>query len=267
MTSLADLVQNPGERHIVYGGTRTGKSSFMDWSIRHIQDTRPRAWNLIADTKPRFRAETIAYGPGNKWRKSAEKEGIYSDWAAGPVLPNSVVVPFESEHPLRGLWDSDRRPGEVAIMQGSTRAHRELMVLLMRHFVDRKVGNVERNVIVDEGLDFYEQNAGSINWKDDVLVHIARAGGERVIGLFFGAHRPYGVPRLLNTMAGRLTLFHLVFRNDMQLLNAMGIPDEEPPNGNYVFRQYARQPGGTISTPITATLKLPDSYLKQLSAT
>lgn len=267
MTSFADLVQGPGERQLVYGGTRTGKSSYMDWSMRHIQETRPSAMLLVADTKPRFRAEKVAYGPGGKWRKEAAKVGLYDDWASGPIVPNSVAINIHDEHCFRGMWDVEKYPGEIVIMQGGTRPDRERMVALMRSFVDKKLKDRERLVIVDEGLDFYESNAGSINWRDDVLVHIARAGGERNIGLFFGAHRPYGVPRLLNTMSNRVTLFHLVYRNDMRLLNDMGIPDEETPDGNYVFRQYVRQPGGTISKPMTARLALPESYLGQLAAT
>src|ERR1043166_3473747 len=94
----SDLVQEPGERHIIYGGTRTGKSSFMDMSMRAIQMERPSAMLLVADTKPRFRAERQAYGPWNKLRKNAAP--LYKGWAAGPVLPNSVAVNLDNPHPF-----------------------------------------------------------------------------------------------------------------------------------------------------------------------
>jgi hypothetical protein len=99
---FADLVQEPGERHIVYGGTRSGKSSLMDWSVRHIQETRPQFMGLIADTKPRFRAETIAYGPNNAFRKDASK--LYTSWTKGPMLPNSVVVNLDSAQVATNDW-------------------------------------------------------------------------------------------------------------------------------------------------------------------
>src|SRR2546430_7725418 len=135
---FTDLVQGPGERHIIYGGTRTGKSSFMDWSIRHIQQTRPDAWILIADTKPRFRAETQVYGPNNRFRRDAKK--LYESWAKGPLLPNSVAVDLTSAHPFRGLW-SDKRPGEAAIMQSDNPLEWRHMVKLMEAFTSKQTSD------------------------------------------------------------------------------------------------------------------------------
>lgn len=261
---FSDLVQGPGERHIVYGGTRTGKSSYMDWSMRHIQDERPAAMQLVADTKPRFRAETAAYGPNNRFRKDAEK--LYEGWAAGPVLPNSVAVNLESEHPFRGLWN-DKRPGEIAIMQSDLPNDWRKMIELMGHFASKKTIR-ERLLVIDEGMDFYQRNTMGIDPRNDVILRAARAGGERNIGLLFGAHRPHGIPPLLNTLSSRVTLFYIRFSRDMKYLWEMGIPENEfPPDGNYIFKQYQINPGGTVSDPIKGRLALPESYLKQLSAT
>lgn len=268
MTTIEDLVQKPGERHMVYGGTRTGKSSKIDWDMRHIQSARPMCHQLVADTKPRFRAETVPYGPRGKWRKSAEKAGLYSGWAKGPVVPNSVAVDFSATHPFRGLWNMDKRPGEIAIMQGDTVRDWILMLHLMHHFAAAKMKDTERLVVVDEGLDFYQRNTLGIDSKNDVILRVARAGGERNIGLLFGAHRPFGVPPLLNLMSSRISLFHLRFENDMRYLHDIGIPeDEQSPTGDYIFRQYSVAPGGTISEPLTVRFKYPDSYLAQLAAT
>lgn len=263
---FADLVQQPGERHIVYGGTRTGKSSFMDWSMRYIQATRPEAMILVADTKPRFRAQTRPYGPA-KMALRADAKKLYNDWAKGPVLPNSVAVDLSSSTPFRGLWNYDKHPGEIAIMQSDNPWHWKLMLDLMGHFTSRKMPR-ERILVVDEGMDFYQRNSLGIDPRNDVILRSARAGGERNIGLLFGAHRPYGIPPLLNTLSSRVTLFHLRFQRDMQYLWGMGIPeDESPPDGNYVFKQYSIAPGGVVGAPIAARLQLPDQYLKQLSAT
>lgn len=262
---FADLVQGPGERHIVYGGTRTGKSSFMDWSMRHVQQTRPEAMQLIADTKPRFRAETIAYGPNNKFRKDAAK--LYEGWAKGPVLPNSVVVNFNSAHPLRGLWNMDKRPGEIAVMQSDKPVEWKMMLDLMFHFTSRQIKR-ERLMIADELMDFYQRNTMGIDPRNDVILRAARAGGERNIGVLLGAHRPHGIPPLLNTLSSRVTLFYIRFLRDMRYLWEMGIPEDEfPPDGNYIFKQYSIEPGGVVSEPSMARLHLPESYLQQLSAT
>jgi hypothetical protein len=267
MTELSDLVQGPGERHIVYGGTRTGKSSMMDWSIRSIQKWRPEAMILIADTKPRFRAQNIVNPRSYNLRKDAVKEKIYASWTAGPTLPNSVRVELDSPHPFRGLWNLKDHPGEVAIMQGDVPSDWRTMNELMHAFVARQESGREKLIVVDEGLDFYQRNTLGIDARKDVILRTARAGGERNIGLMLGAHRPHGIPPLLNTLSSRVTLFHLRYQGDMKYLRDMGVKDDESPDGDYVFRQYIIKPGGTVADPVTARFKYPDSYLKSLSAT
>lgn len=262
---FGDLVQGPGERHIVYGGTRTGKSSYMDWTVRHIQETRPDAMILVADTKPRFRAETQSWGVNNKFRKDAEP--LYKGWAKGPMMPNSTVVNLDSPHPFRGLWNAKNHPGEVGIMQSDAPGDWRKMIELMGHFSAKRTER-ERLLVVDEGMDFYQRNTLGIDPRNDVILRAARAGGERNIGLLFGAHRPHGIPPLLNTLSSRVTLFYIRFLRDMRYLWEMGIPEDEfPPEGDYIFKQYSIKPGGVVSDPIKGRLALPESYLKQLSAT
>lgn len=262
---FGELVQGPGERHIVYGGTRTGKSSLMDWSMRHIQATRPSAMQLIADTKPRFRAETQAYGPNNRFRKDAAP--LYEAWSKGPIMPNSVVVNMGSAHPFRGLWHNEKRPGEIAIMQSDDPKQWRSMIDLMTAFVAKRTLR-ERLLVIDEGMDFYQRNTMGIDPRNDVILRGARAGGERNIGLLFGAHRPHGIPPLLNTLSSRVSLFYIRFARDMKYLWEMGIPEDQfPPDGDYIFKQYQIAPGGVVSNPVVSRLSLPDSYLKQLSST
>lgn len=265
--AIDQFVQGPGERHLIYGGTRTGKSSYMDWSIRHIQKSRPTCMILVADTKPRFRAENIINPRAYSLRLNAAKEGIYDSWTAGPVVPNSVRVELSSPHPFRGLWDMKDHPAEVAIMQSDELSDWKLMNALMHEFVAKQVKGRERLVVVDEGLDFYQRNTLGIDSRRDVVLRTARAGGERNIGLMLGAHRPHGIPPLLNTLSSRVTLFHLRYDHDMRYLRDMGVREENSPDGNYIFNHYTIEPGGKVSNPVMARFKYPDWYLKQLSAT
>lgn len=271
MTIVDDLVQDEGERHLVYGGTRTGKSSKMDWDMRFIQDNRPSCMQLVADTKPRFRAETITYGWKNQWRKSAAKAGIYDSWERGPIVPNSVRVDLGSQHPFRGLWQSDpdkERFGEIAIMQSDSPAMWRHMVTLMNFFTSAEIKGRERLVVVDEGLDFYQRNTLGIDAKTDPILRTARAGGERNIGLLLGAHRPHGIPPLLNTLSSRVSLFYLRFARDMRYLWEMGIPESEsPPDGDYIYKQYVVAPGGKVAGPVKARMAYPQSYLNELART
>jgi len=265
--SIDQFVQGPGERHLVYGGTRTGKSSYMDWSIRHIQKSRPSCMILIADTKPRFRAQNIMNPRLSSARLDAKKEGVYDAWTAGPTVPNSVKVDLTSPHPFRGLWSMKDHPAEVAIMQSDELADWKLMNLLMHEFVAKQVKGRERLVVVDEGLDFYQRNTLGIDSRRDVILRTARAGGERNIGLMLGAHRPHGIPPLLNTLSSRVTLFHLRYDADMRYLRDMGVREENSPDGNYVFNHYTIEPGGKVSAPVMARFTYPQWYLDQLSAT
>lgn len=262
------LVPGRAERTIVYGGTRTGKSSYCDWAARSIQSNRPDAMTLLLDTKPRFRAETVAYGPGLRLRRNAKK--LYESWESGPVFPNSVVYPLESfdpesSNPFSGFY---RRPGELVVLQSGDSGMRATMLRLSRKFVNMNPKRRERLLWVNEGMDFYQRNSYGVDARNDVILDAARAGGERGIGLLFEAHRPKGIPPLLNTLSSRVILFHLRFEGDMRYMWDMGMPEnEESPSGNYVFKHYTIQPGGTVSAPDTVRIKYPQWYLDQLSST
>jgi hypothetical protein len=67
-------------------------------------------------------------------------------------------------------------------------------------------------------------------------------------------------------MLSRLTLFHLALDSDMKYLREFGIQDENSPAGNFVFRHYTKEPGGTISEPLVGRCSYPESYLAQLAA-
>lgn len=145
---IDELAPDSGERHAIFGGTRSGKSSFQDWSLRSIQERRPEAMQILVDTKPRFRAETER-GPFRRGRKNAAHR--YSGWAKGPVVPNSVVVDLYDDKPFRSCFS---RPGEIAILQSGEAADWKRMLMLLDGFVKANVGGRERRVIVDECLDF-----------------------------------------------------------------------------------------------------------------
>ncbi len=140
------------------------------------------------------------------------------------------------------------------------------MLQLLMFFVKAQIGTRERHITVDEVLDFYGRSTWSIDSKNDVFYLAARSGGERNIGESLGSQRVFGLPILVRNMFSRVTLFHLTEDKDMKYLNQNGIPDAESPEGNYIYRQWVKEPGGTVSQPFTGTLDLPDSYLSQLAA-
>lgn len=261
MTKHEDIVAGEGERHIIYGTTRSGKSCHLDHEMRAVQAWRPDAMQLLVDTKPRFRAETVRHKVNPRWRQDAK--WMYKHWSKGPVIPNSVYVDIWDDHPFRGLWT---RPGEVAIMQSGDEREWQRMLQLSMRFVKVHVAGRERRLIADEVLDFYGRTTWSINQKNDAFYLASRSGGERNIGLCLGAQRVYGLPILVRNMFSRVTLYHLDEEKDMKYLNANGIKDAKSPPGDYIFKQWRKENGGTVGAPITGRLEYPDAYLQQLAA-
>lgn len=261
MTRYKDVVAGPAERHIIYGTTRSGKSCHMDHEMRAVQEWRPEAMQLLLDTKPRFRAETVKMKYNPRGRQKADY--LYRHWSKGPVIPNSVAVNIWEDRPFRGLWT---RPGEIAIMQsGDEREWLRMLHLAMR-FVKVHVEGRERRLLSDEVLDFYGRTTWSINQKNDAFYLASRSGGERNIGICLGAQRVYGLPILVRNMFSRVTLYHLDEEKDMKYLNANGIKDAKSPPGDFIFRQWVKQNGGTVGSPVTGRLKYDDAYLNQLAA-
>ena len=262
---IAELIPKPGERVLTAGRSRTGKSSFMDWEVRAVQELRPTCMQVLVDTKPRFRAEKLRGPVTYRNRRDASK--LYESWQKGPVVPNSVVVPIHDDHPFRGLWNKDN-PSEIAIMQSGDAEDWLLMLRLLKQFCAAQVKDRERRIVVDEALDFYQRTTWSIDPRNDVFYRTARAGGERAIGLELGAHRIHGLPPLILNMLSRVNLFHLADDTDLiHLRRSVGIKDAESPRGDYTFRQWAVTPGGRLSEPFTGRATYPDSYLAQLATT
>jgi hypothetical protein len=261
--NISDLTPQPGERSAIVGGTRAGKSAMLEWQLRDVAWQRPTSMNILVDTKPRYRAEKIPVPWSPRHRSDAKK--LYKNWTAGPTIPHSVRMDIWSDRPFAGLFND---PGEIVIMQGEELRDWKRMLEILGHFVKVHKKDRERNIWTDEALDFYDRNSFGIDRRNDVFYRAARAGGERGIGLHLGLHRLRGTPPLILNMMSRCTLFHLVSDDDMKYLqSSMGIKDAESPEGNYVFRQWTRQPGGTVSEPVTGSLILPESYTRQLSKT
>lgn len=261
MPDIDGLCPGPGKREIVFGGTRAGKSAYQEWETRRIAATRPDAMQIVVDTKPRYRAETEPSRINPYRRKDASWR--YKSWAKGPVIPNSVLADIHSPHPFRGMF---RKPGEVVIIQSGEGADWRRMLRILDGFVRADIKDRERRIVVDEALDFYQRNSWGIDPRNDVFYRASRAGGERNIGISLGAHRVHGLPPLVLSMASVFVVFHLRQDTDMRYLRQYGIRDLESPEGNYVFRRYEIEPGGSVSEPFTGRCTYPDNYLAQLAA-
>lgn len=260
--SLEEIAPKKGERAIILGGSRSGKSVLEDMLLRHAVQTRPNIKALLLDSKPRFRAELYKKGP-----LSLNAEKHYVDWAPGPVIPGSYRADIHSETPLKGYWKNND-PCRVVILQSGEDSERGKLLEVANGFYEAKMRNADRLLVVDELLDFYHGNGVCIS-RHNVPQKVSRAGGERGIGGLYGAQRPRGIPGQTIEEASIIYLFYLRFSQDMKYLYEQGIPTSiVPPDEElYVFKVIRIQPGGKAEYMGQFRLTLYDWYLKQLSDT
>src|SRR6185312_4256112 len=105
--SLEEIAPKKGERALIIGGSRSGKSTLLDHLVQYSVKTRPDIEVLMLDTKPRFRAEIEKFGPRNKFVRDADRN--YNDWAPGPVVPGSVRLNIHADNPLANHWTDECR--------------------------------------------------------------------------------------------------------------------------------------------------------------
>jgi|SRR6185437_4645920 len=263
--SLDEIAPKKGQRALILGGSRSGKSTLMDMLIRHAQDTRPNIRSLVLDSKPRFRAEIERTGPAGKIVRDAKRH--YDDWEQGPTIPGSYKLDIHAENPLRGYWKSDD-PCRIVIAQTADETERFKLLQIANQWFETRVKGADRLLVVDELLDFYHGNGVCIAPRCNVPLKVNRAGGERGFSGIYGAQRPRGIPVQITEELSYLYLFHLRFQQDMKFLWENGVPTNiYPPEEDYAFRLITIAPGGKAEDKGLYRLKLEDWYTSQLSDT
>ncbi len=226
-----------GDRAIICGGTRAGKSALaggakrVPWNMSLLADFANRYTSgriLIADTKPRFRAEWTADG------RSAKR--VYKKWSYGPVIPDSILVPPGDALALDRAW----RRGRIAICQGSDEDAAQI-AYIMRRFTDTGDGKRPLLLYVDEAMDFYGPTGLPKPRTGNPILQAMRAGGERAVSVLIATQRAKFISSQLWELLERLYLFRLEMEGDMKRIREMGVPDWlEPPEENHVFRYWTK---------------------------
>jgi energy-coupling factor transporter ATP-binding protein EcfA2 len=187
MPAISEIAPRKGERALIIGGTRSGKSTLMDHFMQHIVKERPNVQILLLDTKPRFRTEVERYGPQNRFARDSSNH--YKDWESGPVIPGSVRVDIHREKPLERFWRDDDRC-RIAVAQTELPTERARLLEIADDWYNIRQRKSDRVLAVDELLDHYHRNSLSIRADRDVPLKVVRAGGERGFGGLYGAQRP-----------------------------------------------------------------------------
>lgn len=261
--NLSEITPKKGERALILGGSRSGKSTLLDHLMGQIVKERPNAQLLLLDSKPRFRAEIERFGPGNRMVRDAFRH--YKDWEKGPTVPGSYKLDLDEPN-LNKYW-TNKDPCRVVIAQTDDSNRRARLLQIGNEWYEKRQPQADRVFVVDELLDFYYGNGVCIS-RDNVPLRVNRAGGERGIGSLYGAQRPRGIPAQITEELSTLYLFHLRFKDDMKFLWENGIPrDVMPPDDLYAFRMLKIEPGGQVKDYGLHRLKPSDAYLAQLSDT
>jgi DNA helicase HerA-like ATPase len=230
------LCQPRSSRSFLVGTTGTGKSTLAEIMAKEYQKaySQPKkpVRTIIADTKPRFRAEWELNGFPTR------SSGRYSKWGYGAgILAGSYVIPCvgHAEREIEQVW---RLGGNTVIVQTENESDWHYVSEAVASFYEDWGAEHARLVFVDELADFYKYRS-----LGDIFQRISRNGRERDVALISGSQRPRKVPVEVMTEMLRLYMFQLDFWEDIKHVSQFGIPsDIEKPEGHmfYMFDKRLR---------------------------
>lgn len=255
MPSLREINVARGERGLLVGETRTGKSTLANAFIDMWAQTDRSARILLVDSKPRFRAQYELSG----WNAAH----IYTHWRQGALVPYSYRLPVGATLNEQ-TWElarttTPRERGLVVIAQVPVNSkdvriyYPWLDQCIRRHYaaLNKRHWNY---FYIDEMLSLMrgtrKNQAGA--------VQVITAGGELGHTFLGGTQRPRWIPVEAMTELTRLYLFKLSGGEDLKHIKSMGLPpDFGAPDVRHQFNVYSK------IEDITASLKLPESLAKK----
>jgi hypothetical protein len=271
---IDEITPAKGQRVLILGSSRSGKSVLADHIHFNIVRTRPLSEHLMLDTKPRYRAELVRYGPKGRFVKDADY--LYKDWEKGPTIPGSYHHDLNSND-MSMYWKNVNRkpdPCRTVILQTDKDAERaRLLELADEQWFSKQRKGADRILRINELLDFYYGNGVCISSRHNVPLKVYRAGGERGFSGINESQRARGFPLQLVEEATEILLFHLKFEDDMKFLWQNGVPKTTfPPKAEsedelYTFRRITTNPGGMAKDHGLFRLTPDPEYLRQLSET
>lgn len=217
-TDVSVLCQPRSSRSFLVGTTGTGKSTLAEIMMREYQKkySHPKfpVRTLIADTKPRFRAEWELNGFPTR------SSGRYNKWGYGTdILKGSYVIPCVAQDITKEIAQVWRLGGDTVIAQTESEDEWGVVSSATTAFYEGWGAEHPRLVFVDELADFYKYRA-----LGDIFQRISRNGRERDVALISGSQRPRKVPVEVMTEMLRLYMFQLDFWEDIKHVMQFGIP-------------------------------------------
>lgn len=267
---IDEITPEKGRRVIVLGSSRSGKSVLADHIHFNIVKLRPQSEHVMLDTKPRYRAELVRFGPQGRFVKDADY--LYKDWEQGPTVPGSYHHPIDQDD-MNMYW-KEKDPCRTVILQTDKDEQRgRLLELADTQWFEKRKKGADRVLRVNELLDFYYGNGVCISSRHNVPLKVYRAGGERGFSGIYESQRARGFPLQLVEEATLILLFHLKYEDDMKFLWQNGVPKTTfPPKAEseeemHSFKMITTNPGGMAQDHGLFKLTPDPAYLAQLSDT
>lgn len=217
---LADINIDPGERGLMVGMTRCGKSTLACALIDDFVARDGNSLTLIIDAKQRMKAEYQE--SGTKARR------LYKAIRKGTTMPYAYrLAPGSSRGELAQLFSlarttTPRNRGLVVIAQSDSRGSYWYPWLnaMIEEFFTFDSRKFWRYVYIDEMLSFFRGGRGLHKGTIDVIT----MGGEKGIGFLGATQRPRWIPVEAMTELSKLWAFRMDTTDDVKHLREMGVP-------------------------------------------
>lgn len=249
--TLDDIALHPGERGLLLGMTRTGKTTLGEWLLDYARRHYPKQKIVVLDSKPHFRGEKELNGLPAKLR--------YRKWDTGygSLLPGSVVLPPSDNagRDIRWAWNQGYQT--VLAQTSANRADLPWLAAVIEASYAAKRKDEQLLIYVDETNHFFRWRRSLGN----AIVNTLTSGGERNVGCLLGGQRPANISVEAQESATHLYWFYTPYREDVKKLRAMDVPpDAAPPGpGTHGFYFHSR------IRPIRGVCRLPAAAVAQLA--
>jgi hypothetical protein len=225
--TLDDISLQVGERGIILGMTRVGKSTLAERLVDTWTNNIPRSRTVILDSKPRFRAE--------KQLNGLSAAPLYRNWDWGVTIPKSVVIPMDNpQSELRLAWSLGYR---VVIAQIHKRSDIKKLDDVLQAAYQTRRKNYPLFFYVDELNNFFRSGQAAGNG----IVMAITSGGERSTAFLGAAQRPRWISVEAIESMTKLYWFYTPYGEDVKHLKSMGVPSTaRPPDQYYTFYFFDR---------------------------
>jgi hypothetical protein len=225
--TLEDIQLEVGERGMILGMTRVGKSTLAERLIDTWYNNVPKSRTVILDSKPRFRAERQLNG--------LSAAPLYRNWDWGTVIPGSVLIPMDNpSSELKLAWSLGYR---IVIAQIQRRSEIKKLDNVLQAAYEGRKKNYPLFFYVDEMNNFFRSGQAAGNG----IVMAITSGGERSTAFLGAAQRPRWISVEAIESMTKLYWFYTPYGEDVKHLKSMGVPPTaRPPDAYYVFYFFDR---------------------------